>query len=172
MPKGRGISEALVNRTHTIVLPDREIKLSLPVSGPVGCTPDPTGLYWFSDLTGDFTEIAEAAYVLPVSTDPEKPTDTVAATLGIAKVLGETCGAVTWTVTWTPDVENGGPPGWKEDGLELQVYPRHDTAPGVLSVTAKCAGRTFGPMTLTLALLKCDCMPEVLGLCIFTPILS
>ena len=30
-----------MNRTHTIVLPDREIKLSLPVSGPVGCTPDP-----------------------------------------------------------------------------------------------------------------------------------
>lgn len=146
----------MTTRTKTIVAADREIKLSIPISGPAGCTPDPTGLYWFSDATGDFTEIAEAAYVLPIPADPETPTDTVSATLGVARVLGETCGEVTWTAVWTPYVEDGGAPGWREDGPELQVYPLPDTAPGVLSVTAQSAGRTFGPITLTLALLDCD----------------
>lgn len=161
-------------RTQTIVLPDREIALSLPVAQQPACQPDPTGLYWFSDATGDFTEVAEAAYVLPVSTDPETPTDTVSATLGVARVLGETCHEVTWTASWTPTPADGGAPGWSEDGPELRVYPLPNTAPGVLSVTAQCAGRTFGPITLTLALLECgvDCVPQITGLCIFTQLLS
>ena len=166
-----------MRRTKQITVPGQQVGLTVPLAAvtacpaPAPCAPDPTGLYWFSDATGDFTEIAEAAYVLPVSTDPEKPTDTVAATLGVARVLGETCNAVTWTASWTPETASGGAPGWNEDGPELQVYPLPDTAPGVLSVYAACSGRTLGPITLTLALLDCGtgaCTPEIFGLCIFT----
>lgn len=163
-------------RTQIIALPDQQIGMSLPITPATACKPDPNGLYWFSDLTGDFTEVAEAAYVLPISTDPENPTDTVAATLGVARVLGETCNEVTWTVSWTPETADGGAPGWKENGPELPVYPLPDTVPGVLSVSATCAGRTFGPITLTLELLECagpgECVPEIFGLCVFAQSLT
>lgn len=132
-------------RTKSIPVPGRTIGVTIPVSPAAPraeCAPKPTGLFWFSDATGDFTETSEAAYL--GSTEPTGPV------LAVARVLGETCGAVTWAATWTPDSGTGGDPATVERGADLYVYPASDGGPGQLSVSATCAGRTFGPILLTL----------------------
>lgn len=141
------------------------LKLTLQPSvvAAVPCKPAPTGLFWFSDLTGEFSESAEAAFVLPLAGDPPAA-DTVAPILAVARVLGETCDAVTWRTTWTPDDE-GDPPGLAEVGADLLVYPTATTGPGVLTVRAECGWQSFGPISLALALKHCG--PDIRGLCVW-----
>lgn len=156
-------------RTQTLTVPGREIALTLPMGlSPTPCpevapcTPDPQGLFWYSDVSGNFDAIAEAAYLL----DPNAPLDSVAAALGMARVMGTLCGeAVTWTYDWTPETPAGS--GWPlvaELGDTLAVSATPATTPGVLTVYADIAGQTFGPVALTLAWLPCT--PTVQGLCL------
>lgn len=153
--------------TDRVTVPgvDAGLKLTLQpaVVAAAPCQPIPTGLYWFSDLTGDFTEVAEAAYVLPPAGDPPVA-DSVSAVLGLARVLGETCDAVEWHTAWTPD-EDADAPRVAELGATLAVYPAATGGPGVLTVTAVCAGQPFGPISLTLA--KKYCGPDIRGLCVW-----
>ena len=144
---------------------DAGLKLTLqPAVVPATpCQPAPTGLRWFSDLTGDFTEVAEAAYVLPPAGDPPVA-DSVIAVLGLARVLGETCDAVEWRTAWAPDVD-ADPPRVADLGASLAVYPASTGGPGVLTVTAVCAGQTVGPISLTLT--EKSCGPVVNGLCVW-----
>ncbi|MBK8508098.1 MAG: hypothetical protein V9G63_16240 [Candidatus Competibacter sp.] len=109
-------------------------------AGP--CVPQPTGLAWFSDATAEFSELAEAAYLLPA--EPVGPV------LAVARVLGETCGNVAWSSEWTPQSGTGGAPETAGVGADLLVYPATGGGPGVLSVTAECGGQTLGPILLTL----------------------
>ena len=141
------------------------LKLTLQPAAPsaVPCKPAPAGLYWFSDVSGEFSAAAEAAFVLPTTGDPPAA-DTVAPILAVARVLGETCDAVTWRTTWTPD-EEGGPPGLAEVGADLLVYPTAATGPGVLTVRAECGGQSFGPISLGLVLRYCG--PDIRGLCVW-----
>jgi hypothetical protein len=119
------------------------LKLTLqPVVESKSCQPAPSGLRWFSDSTGDFTEIAEAAHL--------SATDAASPILAVAKVLGETCGDVQWSTTWTPTNGTGGDPALKLDGALLYVYQKPGSEPGVLRVSAKCAGQSVGPIALTL----------------------
>lgn len=142
-------------RTQTLTVPGREIALTLPM----GLSPTPCpevapcvsaiqGLFWFSDLTGDFTEISEAVYLLAAGA--------AGPLLGMARVLGETCGEVAWSHQWTPaDGAIGGGPGLVNDGARLIVYPLATTVPGLLSVSATVAGQSFGPIVLTLLRYVC-----------------
>ena len=109
-------------------------------AGP--CVPQPTGLAWFSDAIAEFSELAEAAYLLPA--EPVGPV------LAVARVLGETCGNVAWSSEWTPQSGTGGAPETAGVGADLLVYPATGGGPGVLSVTAECGGQTLGPILLTL----------------------
>lgn len=153
--------------TERVTVPgvDAGLKLTLqPAVAPAApCQPAPTGLYWFSDLTGDFTEISEAAYALPPAGDPPVA-DSVSAVLGLARVLGETCDAVEWRSTWTPD-DAADAPRVAELGATLAVYPAATGGPGTLTVTASCNGQTFGPISLTLT--EKACGPVVNGLCVW-----
>lgn len=131
--------------SHTTTIPGQNVGLKLtlqPVAEATPCQPTPNGLLWFSDLSGDFTEIAEAAHL--------GATDAASPILAVAKVLGETCGDVNWTVNWTPNSGVGGDPAIKTDGAELYVYQKTGSAPGELRVSAQCAGQTLGPIVLTL----------------------
>lgn len=121
--------------------------LTPTASAATACKPAPTGLYWFSDLTGTFDQEAEAAYLLTEGA--------AGPLLGLARVLGETCSDVTWTTTWTPAAGAGGEPGLVEDGANLIVYPLAETALGILSVTATSAGQTFGPILLVVLRYAC-----------------
>lgn len=134
-------------RTRTLQLPGRRLDLTLPlapqaVPAPPPCHPAPTGLYWFSDVTGGFTEVSEAAYLLPEGA--------AGPVLGVAQMLGETCGDVQWSHQWTPESSAGGAPELVDDGAHLIVYARADTVPGILAVSARSAGQSFGPILLTL----------------------
>lgn len=111
------------------------------------CAPEPEGLYWFSDLTGGFTEESEAAYLLAEGA--------AGPVLGVARLLGETCGEVQWRYDWTPAEGAEGFPGIVENGPDLIVYPLETTAPGILEVSATCAGKAFGPVLL--AVLRYSC---------------
>jgi len=130
--------------SNSVIVPGQNAGLKLTMQPVVSaeCKPAPTGLFWFSDETGDFTEIAEAAYL--------GAAETLAPVLAVAKVLGETCGSVDWTVNWTPTSGSGGDPAIKADGALLYVYQAVGTAPGELRVSAQCGGQTLGPIALTL----------------------
>lgn len=144
-------------QSQPVTIPGQDAKLKLtlqplldaPEPAPL-CVPSPTGLFWFSDLSGGFTEASEAAYLLDIGA--------AGPVLGVARVLGETCDAVEWSHDWTPDGEDLGSPGVMASGADLLVYPLHDTAPGALMVSAGCAGRSFGPIVLTL--LARSCCPD------------
>lgn len=111
------------------------------------CAPKPAGLFWFSDLTGEFSEDSEAAYLLAEGA--------AGPVLGVARVLGDTCGKVAWSSAWTPASGEGGAPGILEDGPDLIAYPLDTTAPGILEVSAVCAGKAFGPILLTVLRYSC-----------------
>lgn len=139
--------------TPVLTVPGRDagLKLTLqPVTeapAAIPCQPRPVGLRWFSDLTGGFTEESEAAYLL--SEGAAGPV------LGVARVLGETCGDVTWRYDWTPASGKNGHPGLIEDGDDLLVYALPASAPGILEVSATCAGRRFGPILFTILRYSC-----------------
>jgi len=145
-----------LKRVKSVPVPGRSIEFTAALAGAPPCVPDPIGLFWFSEATGDFTESAEAAYVLVPEADPFDPAGPLVAQ---ARMIGETCGAVVWSWTWTPAPLPDPPPegavlavmpGLLEDGANLLVYPVPGYGAGDLAVTAKCAGRTFGPILLTL----------------------
>ena len=107
------------------------------------CAPAISGLFWFSDSTGQFDQAAEAAYLLAA--------ESASPALGVAALLGEGCGLpVTWTMNWVPDTGTGGDPGILEDGQRLVVFQSSTTVPGALTVTAEHNGQVFGPIVLTL----------------------
>ncbi|MBK7542501.1 MAG: hypothetical protein IPI57_12120 [Candidatus Competibacteraceae bacterium] len=121
------------------------LKLTLQPAPPEpapACAPAPTGLYWFSDSTGDFTEPTEAAYL--------SSAEAAGPVLAVARVIGETCGDVVWAHDWTPDAGTGGAPGVIGNGADCLVYPVLGGGPGQLSVSAECAGQSLGPILLTL----------------------
>lgn len=119
------------------------IKLTMQPVVSAECKPAPTGLFWFSDETGDFKQIAEAAY-LSATAEAASPV------LAVAKVIGETCGSVDWSMAWTPAEGTGGDPAIKADGSLLYVYQAAGTAPGELRVSAQCGRQTLGPISLTI----------------------
>lgn len=129
--------------SNNVVIPGPSVGLKLTMQPTMqSCKPNPQVLFWFSDATGGFTEVSEAAYLgVAESAGP---------VLAVAKLLGETCGQVEWATTWTPDAGTGGDPATVENGADLYVYPATGGGPGQLSVSAQCAGRTFGPILLTL----------------------
>lgn len=132
--------------TNTVMVPGQNVGLKLTMQPVVSaeCQPVPEGLFWFTDdaNTSGFTAIAEAAYL--------GAAESASPVLAVAKVLGETCGEVDWTVNWTPASGTGGDPAIKTDGALLYVYQKTGSAPGELRVSARCAGQTLGPIALTL----------------------
>lgn len=158
-----------MKRVKAVPVPGRSIAFTAALAGAAPCVPDPTGLFWFSEATGDFTEAAEAAYVLVPEADPFDPAGPIVAQ---ARVIGETCGEVVWSWTWTPQALPDPPPqgatlavapGVLEDGANLIVYPVPGYGAGDLAVSAECAGRTFGPILLTLLPKEgggAECCPE------------
>lgn len=159
-----------MKRVRSIKVPGRSIELTAAIAGAPPCVPDPTGLFWFSETTGDFTESAEAAYFVSPEADPFDPAGPLVA---VARVMGETCGGVVWSWIWTPEPLPDPPPEGAtlasapavlEDGASLLIYPAPGYGAGELSVTAECAGRTFGPILLTLLPLEAGggspCCPE------------
>ncbi len=131
---------------------DAGLKLTLQPAPPQPepappCEPAPEALLWFSDITGDYTEESEAAYLLAEGA--------AGPVLGVARVLGETCGEVSWSHAWTPAAGTGGAPGIIENGPDLIVYPLEATAPGIIEVSAICAGKAFGPVLLTVLRYSC-----------------
>ncbi len=131
--------------SNSVIVPGQNAGLKLTMQPVVSaeCKPAPTGLFWFSDETGDFKQIAEAAY-LSATAEAASPV------LAVAKVLGETCGSVDWSMAWTPAEGTGGDPAIKADGSLLYVYQAVGSAPGELRVSAQCGGQTLGPIALTL----------------------
>lgn len=112
------------------------------------CQPIVDGLFWFSDSTGEFDQVAEAAYLLAEGA--------AGPLLGIAKLAGEPCDLpVTWAKAWTPATGTGGDPGYLEDGARLIVYPLAGTAPGTLEVTAEHGVQSYGPIMLIVTLYEC-----------------
>lgn len=130
--------------SNTTTIPGQNVGLKLTMQPAVNaeCKPAPEGLFWFTDASGDFKQIAEAAYL--GATEANGPV------LAVAKVTGEVCGDVNWTVNWTPASGTGGDPAIKTDGALLYVYQAVGSAPGELRVSAQCAGQTLGPIALTL----------------------
>jgi hypothetical protein len=105
------------------------------------CTPGPLTLAWFTDQSGTFSEVSEAAYLLPDGA--------AGPVLAVAGIIGEACGAeVSWASEWTPEADGGGAPGLFEDGERLVVWPQPGTAPGLLAVTATVGGQGYGPIAL------------------------
>lgn len=117
---------------------------------PQPCVPDALRLVWFTDLSGAFSESVEAAYLLPVGEGAAGPV------LGVAGIIGETCAAqIFWTTAWTPESGSGGNPGVHEDGARLIIWPKTDTEPGVLTVTARVDNKNYGPIALTVLRYQC-----------------
>lgn len=120
-----------------------------PIAPP--CVPDALQLVWFTDADGTFSETTEAAYLLP---EPDLAAGPV---LAVAGILGETCGAtVQWITEWTPEVD-GGAPGLFPDGQRLVVWPQAGAGPGLLTVRALVAGKSYGPIVLTVLRYECVC---------------
>lgn len=131
-----------MKRVKPIRVPGRAIEWTAALAGDPPCVPDPTGLYWFSDSTGDFTEPTEAAYL--------SSAEAAGPVLAVARVLGETCGEVRWSTEWTPQSGTGGAPEVVGLGADFLVYPALGGGPGQLSVSAECGGQSLGPILLTL----------------------
>lgn len=113
------------------------------------CVPTALQLAWFADGAGTFSETAEAAYLLPGDEGGAGPV------LAVAGILGETCGApVQWITAWSPEV-SGGEPGVLEDGTRLVVWPKPGSGPGLLTVRAFIAGKSYGPIALTVLRYEC-----------------
>lgn len=157
-----------MKRVKPIRAAGRAIELTAALAGAPPCIPDPTGLFWFSETTGDFTEAAEAAYF--ISPEPD-PFDSAGPLIAVARVLGETCGGVVWSWIWTPEPLPDPPPEGAtlasapavlEDGASLLIYPAPGYGAGELAVSAECAGRAFGPILLVLLPLavSSECCPE------------
>ncbi len=122
--------------------------VKLPVAA-APCVPDALKLVWFTDATGTFSETAEAAYLLP---DPDLAAGPV---LAVAGILGETCGAeIQWLTAWAPE-GTGGEPGVFQDGNRLVVWPQAGSGPGLLTVRAFIAGKSYGPIVLTVLRYEC-----------------
>lgn len=147
-----------MKRKRTIKTPGRSIELTVPLGPPAGVAPEPipgcepavTGLFWFSDSTGQYDQEVEAAYLLAEGA--------AGPALGVAALVGEHCGlSVTWTKDWTPASGTGGDPGYFEDGARLVVYPLDTSAPGVLEVSAEHGGQTYGPILLSVLRYTCYC---------------
>lgn len=138
-----------MKRERAVAVPGRDIALTVSLGGAApGCVPEITGLYWFSDATGAFDTVAEAAYLLPEGG--------AGPTMATAKLVGETCGGeVTWATSWTPLAGSGGAPGIWSDGPDLIVYPLEDTTPGILSVSAELDGVIYGPIVLVITRYEC-----------------
>lgn len=155
--------------TKTLTTPGRDIKLTLalqpqppitllnaqpgadPVS-PAVCIPDIEGLFWLTDADGTFSATAEVAYLLPL------PDQAAGPVLAVAGIIGETCGELAdWQTGWAPASGSGGDPGIHEDGNRLVVWPKPDTEPGLLTVTARVNGHRYGPITLTVLRYECGC---------------
>lgn len=134
----------MTTRTKIIEVPGRTFGLTVPmIAAAPGCAPEIAGLFWFSDDSQAFDAVSEAAYVLP--TEPAGPT------LAVARLSGETCGrSVDWRTSWTPDSEGapGAPRIFAADPY-LIVYADAETAPGLMTLTASCAGKSVGPIALT-----------------------
>ena len=108
--------------------------------------PLPAGLAlaWFSDTLGTFSEVSEAAYLMP------EPDTAAGPVLGVAGFSGDIGGAtVTWSTEWTPETGDGGDPGITTDGARLIVWPQVGTQPGVLLVSASINGVVYGPVAIT-----------------------
>lgn len=139
----------MTRRVKTLQVAGRELAFTAPLTGATACEPTVDGLYWFSDLTGQFDARAEVAYLLPEGA--------AGPLLGIARLTGETCdGPITWRKTWTPQTVGGDPPWYAPDGADLIVYPAATTTPGVLMVSAEFGGRLFGPILLTILRYQCE----------------
>ncbi len=135
-------------KRKVVQVPGRAIGMTVPMAlaatvvAVAPCEPDLTGLFWFSDTTGQFSEDAEAAYLLD--------TESAGPVLAVARLLGERCGDVEWQTTWTPDTGEGGDPGLTEESADLIAYQLSTTVAGTLLVSATCDGQSFGPIALTL----------------------
>lgn len=145
-----------MKRTRKVKAPGRAIELTVPLGPPATETPEPipdcepaiTGLFWFSDASGQHDQEVEAAYLLAEGA--------AGPVLGVAGLVGEDCRLpVTWTTDWTPASGSGGDPGYFEDGARLVVYPLADTVPGVLEVSADHDGESYGPILLTVIRYAC-----------------
>ncbi len=113
------------------------------------CVPTALQLAWFTDGAGTFSETAEAAYLLP---DPDLAAGPV---LAVAGILGETCDApIQWITQWAPE-STGGEPGLFQDGNRLVVWPKLGSGPGLLTVRAFIAGKSYGPIVLTILRYEC-----------------
>lgn len=139
-----------------VTVPGRDAGLNLrlrplePCPEPEPCVPRVTGLFWFSEASGGFAAPVEAAYLLPDGA--------AGPVLAVAALTGETCGEpIAWATVWTPETEDGGPPGVYEDGARLIVYPLADTAPGLLEVVATHRRQSYGPILLSV--LRYECAP-------------
>lgn len=137
----------------------------MPDTGLAPCVSSPSGVFWYSDASGQFDAIAEAAYLLP-RPNSSAPLDSVAAALGVARVMGNLCDEeIVWQTDWAPvtPATNSGPV-IAQLGDTLAISAAKTTTPGVLTVRASAAGQTFGPISLTLAWLPCT--PAIQGLCL------
>ena len=140
-------------QTQRVTVPGQDAGLRLTLQptrrlAVAPCAANIAGLFWFSDETGAFDQVSEAAYLLDVGA--------AGPALGVARLVGESCGLpVTWTTTWTPASGTGGDPGYLEDGARLVVYPLADTAPGVVEVTAEHDGQSYGAIVLTVLRYAC-----------------
>lgn len=138
--------------TDAVVVPGQSAGLQLTLQPMVTltppCHPAPTGLYWFSDLTGRFTEESEAAYLLPEGA--------AGPVLGVARLLGEVCDEpITWSWEWLPETGVGGSPGIVAQGGHCIVYPLAETQPGMILLSARIAQRAFGPIVLSVLRYVC-----------------
>ena len=113
--------------------------------------PADLALVWFSDTTGTFSAVSEAAYLLP---DPDSAAGPV---LGVAGFSGDIGGAtVTWSTEWTPETGEGGDPGVTIDGARLIVWPQAGVQPGILLASATINGVAYGPVVLTVLRYACS----------------
>lgn len=140
-------------QSQRVTVPGQDAGLRLTLRPTQGlavapCAADIAGLFWFSDVSGQFDQIAEAAYLLAEGA--------AGPALGVAGVLGERCDLpVTWRVTWTPASGSGGDPGFFEDGVRLVVYPLATTMPGIAEISVERDGRQYGPIMLTVLRYAC-----------------
>ena len=116
-------------------------------STPHACTPKISGLF----LQGEDLEWTLTEKEISLSTD-------MYSFLPI-RLIGETCGAeVTWSTSWQAAGYNGSPPvffglgplgivGWSMM-YNYDVFFRVGVQAGLLTISAACAGTTYGPVEI------------------------